>query len=167
MKIDSLSFFVPDAARACRISGAIQYNKGMFVHKSVLGGRTVHIVPREGGGWQVVDLLGRVSGFPSRMLAEDQAKRTAAATPPSQVVLFDQLGNVVPIAHYQLPAYPPPPPGGENSSLFEAAVKSLVIAGLVAAGAKVLGDLVERVNTELEKETAKATRSRKRTRRSA
>jgi hypothetical protein len=140
----------------------------VLVHKNVLGGRTVHIVPKEGGGWQVVDLLGRVSNFPSRMLAEGQAKRTAAATPPSQVVLFDQLGQVVPIAHYQLPAYLPPSSGRESGgSLFEAAVKSLVIAGLVAAGAKVLGDLVERVNTDLEKETAKATRSQKRTRRSA
>jgi len=138
----------------------------VLVDKNVLLGRTVHIVPKEGGGWQVVDLLGRVSNFPARMLAEDQAKRTAAASAPSQVVLFDQLGHVVPIAHYQLPAYLPPPSAENGSSLFEAAVKSLVIAGLIAAGAKVLGDLVKTVNTELEKETAKATRSRKRTRRS-
>lgn len=99
------------------------------------------------------------------MVAEDQAKRMAAASPPSQVVRFDRLGQVTPIAHYQLPEYLPETPAqGNGSSLFEAAVKALVIGGLMAAGASVLGDLVNRVNSDLDKETVKSRNARRRKR---
>ena len=138
-----------------------RYNGGVLI------GSTVHVVPVEGGLWQVVDPRRHVFTFPSRAAAVEQAKAVAAASQPSQVVLFDELGRLVPIAHYQLPQYPAP--HFENQapgSLFEAAAKALVIGGLIAAGVAVLGDLVERVDRELQEETAKSKGSKRRKRRS-
>jgi hypothetical protein len=40
--------------------------------------------------------------------------------------------------------------------LFEAAVKALVIGGLVGGGIAVLGDLVDRVENDLKKESARS-----------
>jgi hypothetical protein len=133
----------------------------------VLIGNTVHVVPVEGGLWQVVDPRRHIFTFTSRAAAVEQAKTVAAASQPSQVVLFDEFGRLEPIAHYRLPQYPVPSfenqPGG---SLFEAAAKALVIGGLMAAGVAVLGDLVERVDQELQKENAKSKGSKRRKRRS-
>jgi hypothetical protein len=132
----------------------------------VLVGNTVHVVPVEGGLWQVVDPWRRVFTYPSKTSAIEQAKAVAAASQPSQVVLFDELGRLVPIAHYQLPEYPPPQLENQtHGSLFEAAVKAFVIGGLVAAGVAVLGDVVDKVDRELEKETSKSKRPRGRKKR--
>jgi hypothetical protein len=123
----------------------------------VLVGSTVHVVPVEGGLWQVVDPRHHVFTFPSKAAAVERAKAVAADSQPSQVVLFDELGRLVPIAHYQLPQYRPPQFENQQSgSLFEAAVKALVIGGLVAAGVAVLGEVVDKVDRELEKETLRS-----------
>jgi hypothetical protein len=132
----------------------------------VLVGNTVHVVPVEGGLWQVVDPWRRVSSFPSKAAAVEQAKVVAAARQPSQVVLFDKLGRLVPIAHHQLPEYRPPQFDDQTrGALIEAAVKAFVIEGLVAAGVAVLGDVVDKVDRELEKETSKSKTPRGRKRR--
>ncbi|HYL76463.1 MAG TPA: DUF2188 domain-containing protein [Bryobacteraceae bacterium] len=133
--------------------------------KQALTGNTFHVVPIEGGQWQVVDPRQRrdVFIFRAKSGAIAHAKSVAAARPPSQVVLFDKLGKLKPIAHYQLPQYRFENRSG--SSLFEAAVKSFVIAGLMAAGVAVLGDVVKRIDRELEQETSKSRRSRRRFRR--
>ena len=58
--------------------------------------------------------------------------------------------------------------GPENQtggSLFEAAAKSLVIGELMAAGVAVLGEVVERIDRELKKETSKSKSSKRRKRR--
>jgi hypothetical protein len=102
----------------------------------------------------------------SKAAAVEQAKLVAAARQPSQVVLFDKLGRLVPIARYQLPEYRPPQVDDQtHGALIEAAVKSFVIGGLVAAGVAVLGDLVDKVDRELEKETSKSKSPRRRKRR--
>ncbi|MBZ5610670.1 MAG: hypothetical protein LAP38_20600 [Acidobacteriia bacterium] len=112
------------------------------------------------------DLKGNVATFPSRATALEQARRLAAAGKPAQVVLIDEYGQIVPIARYRLPDYPSPQLGRDNGgSVFEAAVKSLVIGGFLAAGVAVLGDLVASVDRQLKEETAKSKDSRKRTRR--
>jgi hypothetical protein len=133
---------------------------------AVLIGSTVHVVPIEGGLWQVVDPRRQVFTFPSKAAAVQQAKAVAAARQPSQVVLFDELGHLVPIAHYQLPQYPTPHDNQAAGSVFEAAVKALVIGGLLAAGVAVLGELVDKVDRELEKETSRSKGSTRRKRRS-
>ena len=122
-------------------------------------GRTVHIVPGEGGAWNVVDLRRHGSSFPSQDQALRYARRVAAENQPSQVVMFDALGRVQPVAHYQLPSYDllPTQNRGE-SSVFEATLKSSLIAGFAAAGIAVLGELVDRVEREAERESAKARR---------
>lgn len=134
-----------------------------MVVKQALTGNTFHVVPIEGGQWQVVD-PGRhpLFAFRSKADAIARAKSVAKARQPSQVVLFDELGQLKPIAHYQLPQYRFE---NQSGSSFEAAVKSFVIGGLVAAGVAVLGDVVERIDRELEQETSKFKRSRKTSRR--
>lgn len=125
----------------------------------VYTGRTVHVVPGENGLWNVIDLQRRGWSFPTKAAALEYARQVAAANQPSQVVLFDAFGNVQPIAHYQLPDYQLPQ--GQNqggASLFEAAVKALLIGGFAAAGIAVLGDLVDRVQRDAEKESAKSRR---------
>lgn len=127
----------------------------------------MHVVPGENGLWNVIDLQRRGSTFPTKAAALEYARQVAAAHQPSQVVLFDAFGNVQPIAHYQLPDYQLPQvqhQGGASS--FEAAVKALLIGGFAAAGIAVLGDLVDRVQRDAEKEAAKSSRRGKRTRRS-
>jgi hypothetical protein len=97
----------------------------------------------------------------------EYAKCIAAANQPSQVVLFSPTGNTETVAHYQLPQYQIPQAGGEgeNASLFDTAVKALVITGLVAAGVAVLHDLVETVERDLKRESARSKSSQKRKRR--
>ena len=123
----------------------------------------MHIVPGEDGAWNVIDLQRRAWRFPSRAAALEYAKNIAAANQPSQVVLFDPSGRVEPIAHYQLPQYQLPQAAShERTPMFEATVKALLIGGLAAAGVAVLGDLVDRVEREAERETAKSRRKPKR-----
>lgn len=99
---------------------------------------------------------------PSKTAALEFAKSVAVANQPSQVVLLDEFGRLVPIAHYQLPQYPAPQFGNQaTSSVFEGAVKALLIGGLMAAGIAVLGDVVQKVDRDLEKETSKSRRGRK------
>jgi hypothetical protein len=134
----------------------------VLIDRNVLVGRTVHIVPAEGGQWHVADLQGNVSTFSSRTAAVEQAKRIAAASQPSQVVLLDTVGDLVPVARYQLPQYPLPHFEEDGGiSPFEAAVKALVIGGFIAAGAKVLGDLVKKFDDE-NTETSKSENSKRR-----
>jgi hypothetical protein len=70
------------------------------------------------------------------------------------------------VAHYQLPEYHSAQAAapGDNAPLFDAAVKALVVGGLVAAGVAVLGDLVDNVQRDLKKESGRtrAGRGRKR-----
>ena len=125
----------------------------------VLIGSTVHVVPVEGSFWQVGDPHRHVFTLPSRAAA------VAAASQPSQVVLFEEFGRLVPIAQYQLPQYLAP--HFENQapgSLFEAAAKALVIGCPMAAGVAVLGDHVERVdrNSKKKRRSRRAPRRRKR-----
>jgi len=79
------------------------------------------------------------------------------------VVLFDPLGRMETVAHYQLPHYQIPQASGPgNNSLFDATVKALVIGGLVAAGIGVLNELVNRVEHDLKNESARSKPYRKR-----
>ena len=135
----------------------------MLVHT----GRTIHVVPTEQGAWTVVDLNRHGWSFPSKAAALANAKSIAAANQPSQVVLFSTTGNTETVAHYQLPQYqiPQATGQGDNTSLFDTAVKALVITGLVAAGVAVLHDLVEAVERDLKKESARSKSSQKRKRR--
>jgi len=120
-------------------------------------GHTIHIVPDQYGAWNVVDLQRRPWPFPTKASALHYAKRIAAANPPSQVVVFDQFGRMETAAHFQLPQYQIPQSNGQrDSSLFEATVKSLVIGGLVAAGIGVLNELVNRVERDLKKASARS-----------
>ena len=106
--------------------------------------------------------------FSTKAAALEYAKHVAVANQPSQVVVFDAFGRMKPIAHYELPTYPAPQaqsPGG--ASMFEATVKALLIGGFAAAGIAVLGDLVDRVERDAKKESArprKATKSPRRSR---
>jgi Uncharacterized protein conserved in bacteria (DUF2188) len=130
-------------------------------------GRTVHVVPGENGLWNVIDLHRRGWPFPTKAGALEYARQVAAADQPSQVVLFDAFGNVQPIVHYQLPNYQLPQVQTQGgTSVFEAAVKALLIGGFAAAGIAVLGDLVDRVQRDAEKESAKTRRRGKSARRS-
>jgi hypothetical protein len=147
---------------AFRLSPATRYNKDVLVDKGALIGSTVHVVPVEGGLWAVVDPRRHLLTMPSKEAAVEHAKSVAAANQPSQVVLLDEFGRLIPIAHYQLPQYPPPLDNKDGGSVFEAAVKALLIGGLMAAGIAVLGDVVENVDRELERETSKSGRGRKR-----
>jgi hypothetical protein len=120
-------------------------------------GRTVHVVPGERGTWNVVDFDRHGSSFPTKAAALNRAKSIAAANQPSQVVLFDAFGHMEPIAHYQLPVYPLPEFSGQNgASLFEATMKALLIGGFAAAGIAVLGELVDRVERDARKQSAKS-----------
>lgn len=140
-----------------------RYNGIVLVHKSVLEGRTVHIVPGERGTWHVSDLQGNVFDYPSKTAAIEHAKRIAMAGQPAQVVLVNQFGHLEPVARFQLPDYPRPE-HGVGGSVFEAAIKSLIIGGFIAAGAAVLGDLIDSVDQELQ-ETGTSKGSRRRNRR--
>jgi len=134
----------------------------VLINKSALTGSTVHVVPVEGGYWGVVDPQRHLFTAPSKAAAVEHAKSMAAAHQPSQVVLLDELGRLIPIAHYQLPQYAPPQFGNAGEgSVFEAAVKALLIGGLLAAGVAVLGDVVEKVDRELEKGTSKSKKRRR------
>jgi hypothetical protein len=130
----------------------------------VYTGQTVHVVPSEDGGWTVVDLQRRGWNFRSKADALDYARRIACANQPSQVVLFTAAGGTETVAHYQLPEYQNPQATAQsgNGALFDAAVKALVIGGMVAAGVAVLGELVDTVDRDLKKESD---RSRARQRR--
>jgi hypothetical protein len=97
----------------------------------------------------------------------EHAKSIAAANQPSQVVLFNATGATETIAHYQLPRYQIPQSisEGDNVSLFDAAVKTLVIGGIVAAGVAVLHDLVENVQSDLKRESTRSKSGQRRKRR--
>ena len=82
----------------------------MLVNKGAIIGSTVHVVPVEGGYWGVVDPRRHLSTL--KAAAVEHAKSVAAANQPSQVVLLDEFGRLIPIAHYQLPQYPAPQFGG-------------------------------------------------------
>jgi hypothetical protein len=125
-------------------------------------GRTVHVIPGEEGTWNVVDLQRRASSFRSKAAAVEHAKHIAATNQPSQVVLFDAFGRVEPIAHFQLPEYQLPQADQDPPSIFEATAKALLIGGLAAAGVAVLGDLVDRVEREADRESARSRRKPKR-----
>jgi hypothetical protein len=87
----------------------------------------------------------------------DHAKRLAAANEPCQVVMFDAFGRTQTVARHHLPQYQIPQANDQGgSSLFDATVKALVISGLVTAGIAVLGDLVDRVENDLKKESARS-----------
>jgi len=135
----------------------------VLISKGAITGSTVHVVPVEGGYWGVVDPQRHFLTLPSKTAAVVHAKSLAAANQPSQVVLLDEFGRLIPIAHYQLPQYPAPRFGnGGEGSVFEAAVKALLIGGLLAAGVAVLGDVVEKVDRELEKGTKPKKRRKQR-----
>ncbi|HTX37043.1 MAG TPA: hypothetical protein VME43_18570 [Bryobacteraceae bacterium] len=70
------------------------------------------------------------------------------------------------VAHYQLPRYGIPQPASEadNASLFDTAVKALVIGGMVTAGVAVLHDLVDTVQRDLKRESARSKSSQRRKR---
>lgn len=124
-------------------------------------------MPGEHGEWNVVDLQRRGWRFPTKGAALDYARGVAAANQPSQVVLFDAFGRMEPIAHYQLPTYQLPQLQNQSgASVFEATMKALLIGGFAAAGIAVLGDLVDRVEREAKKESAKSRRPTKGARRS-
>ena len=130
-------------------------------NESVLTGQTVHVVPSLEGNWQVIDLNRRVLTFPNRASAVERAKNVAESNQPSQVVLFDEHGQLVTIARHQHPRWDT---GGSGNALIEAAVKALVIGELVAAGAMLGPKLVDAVNSDLRKETGKARTSGRRKR---
>jgi hypothetical protein len=133
----------------------------------VYSGSTVHVVPTEQGGWAVVDLQRHWRNFPSKASALEYAKRVAAANQPSQVVLFTATGCTETVARYQLPQYqiPEATAQGDNGSLFDTAVKALVVGGLVTAGVAVLHDLVDTLERDLKRETARSEVSQRRKRR--
>ena len=134
----------------------------------MLTGRTVHVVPSLGGNWQVVDLDRHVLTFPNKASAVARAKTVAQSNQPSQVVLFDQRGHPIHVAHYQLPQYRWDTDGGSSDSgLIGAAVKTLVIGSLVAAGAALAQELIDSVDRDLKKETGKAKSSARRKRNSS
>ena len=134
----------------------------MLINKGAITGSTVHVVPVEGGYWGVVDPQRHLFTASSKAAAVEHAKLVAAANQPSQVVLLDEFGRLIPIAHYQLPRYRTPQFGnGGEGSVFEATVKALLIGGLLAAGVAVLGEVVEKVDRELEKGTSKPKKRRK------
>ncbi len=123
----------------------------------MLTGRTVHVVPSFGGNWQVVDLDRHVLTFPNKASAVERAKAVAQSNQPSQVVLFDQRGQPIHLAHYQLPQYRwDVGDGSGESGLIGAAVKAFVIGSLVAAGAAVVQELIDSVERDLKKETGRA-----------
>jgi Uncharacterized protein conserved in bacteria (DUF2188) len=128
----------------------------------------VHVVPGEHRTWNVVDLDRRGFSFPTKSAALEFAKNIAVANQPSQVVLFDAFGRVEPVAHYHLPVYQVPhhDSAQNGATLFEATMKALLIGGFAAAGIAVLGDLVDRVEREARKESAKSRKSASGTRRS-
>jgi hypothetical protein len=130
-------------------------------------GHTVHVVPTENGGWTVVDLQRQGRFFPSKTAALERAKSIALANQPSQVVLFSATGATETIAHYQLPLYqiPQSPSAGDDASLFDTAVKALVIGGMAAAGVAVLHDLVENVQSDLKRESTRSKPGQRRRRR--
>jgi hypothetical protein len=74
----------------------------------VLIGSTVHLVPVEGGPWQVVDPGRHMSSLfrPGRRLSNRRRQLPPRASPAR--ILFEEFGRLVPIAHYQLPQYPAP-----------------------------------------------------------
>jgi len=130
-------------------------------------GHTVHVVPTENGGWTVVDLQRQGWFFRSKTAALEYAKNIASANQPCQVVLFSATGTTETIAHYQLPRYQDPQPAseGDNASLFDTAVKAMVIGGMVAAGVAVLHDLVETVQSDLKRESTRSKSDGRRRRR--
>jgi hypothetical protein len=132
----------------------------------VYTGRTVHVVPAADGGWAVVDLQRRAWPFRSKADALNYARRVASAHQPSQVVLFTARGGMETVAHYRLPEYHGvhATAPGDNAPLFEAAVKALVVGGIVAAGVAVLGDLVDSVQRDLKKESGRTREGRRRKR---
>ena len=140
-----------------------RYNDGVLVYS----GSTVHVVPTELGSWAVVDLQRHWRSFPSKAAALVEAKRTAAAHQPSQVVLFTATGHTETVAHYQLPQYriPDATAQGDNGSLFESTVKALVIGGIVTAGVPVLHHLVDTEERDLKRELARSKPSQRRNRR--
>src|SRR5260370_36611214 len=134
----------------------------------MLTGRTVHVGPSLGGNWQVVDLDRHVTTFPNKSSAVEGAKTVAQSNQPSQVVLFDQRGQPIHVAHYQLPQYRWDTDGGSSDSgLIGAAAKSLVIGRLVAAGAAFPPELIDSLDRDLRKETGKAKSSARRKRNSS
>jgi hypothetical protein len=92
----------------------------------------------------------------------ESAKAVAESNQPSQVVLFNERGQTVPLAHFQLPQYQWDTTNG--SGLVEAAVKAFVIGSLVAAGAVVVQELLDGVDGDLKKATGKAKTSGRRRR---
>jgi hypothetical protein len=134
-------------------------------NREVLTGTTVHVVPVEGGLWQVVDKLRHIFTCRSKTAALKQAKSIAAANPPSQVVLLDELARLVPVAHYQLPQYRPLSGDEGNRPRFEAAVKALLISDLLSAGVAVLSDVVDKADRELARVTSKPISPRRKVRR--
>ncbi len=127
----------------------------------------MHVVPTENGGWTVVDLQRQASFFPSKTAAMERAKSIALANQPCQVVLFSATGATETIAHYKLPLYRIPQSHSEDAdtSLFDTAVKSLVIGGMITAGVAVLHDLVETVQSDLKKESTRSKSGQRRSRR--
>lgn len=126
-------------------------------------GRTVHVIPGDQGTWNVVDLQRRARRFSSKAAALEYAKHIAVTNQPGQVVLFDAFGRMEPVAHFQLPQYQlPQATDRDRSSMFEATAKALLIGGLAAAGVAVLDDLVDRIEREAERESAKSRRKPKR-----
>lgn len=108
-----------------------------------------------------MDLNRHVLTFPNRASAVRRAKSVAESNQPSQVVLFDEHGQLMTIAHYQLPQYHRDT-GGGRSALIEAAVKASAIGDLIAAGAMVAQELVDAVNRDLKKETGRTSVRQKR-----
>lgn len=124
-----------------------------------ISGHTVHVVPGEGRAWNVVDLRRRGSSFPSRKQALEYARSVAAENQPSQVVMFDALGRVHPVARYQLPSYHLLRARDDAEfSLFESILKGMLFREFVASGIAVRGELADRVEREAEQAAAKARR---------
>jgi hypothetical protein len=128
----------------------------------VLVGATIHVVPGQEGVWHVVDPRKRSFSFPNQRAALEYAKQLAAQHPPSQVVLFNTSGQMIPVARFELPDYKVLPEQGNGTTLIEAAIKALVIGGLVAAGVSVLSELVDNVNRELKNESSGSKSGRRR-----
>jgi len=90
-----------------------------------------------------------------------RAKALAKSKQPSQVVLFDERGQPIHLARYQLPERRWETGG---SRLIQAAVKAGVIRNLVSAGAEVAQELLDSVDRDLKKQIGKAKTSEKRKR---